>query len=206
MEEWSISWPASAPALCAPDLMAFVAAAITHDNVPGKRHDSELELSRTFSSGFVRDLQSPDRVRAVRAAFALGRTKKLMRVRSPNFAFSEAEADVRAFAMWCRGRAVAFAARGRFTHGAAARRCLQCVSRRLVPSRVDGCDADSAPAAGRITNWCRTAIPLRIAAVRRVDAHFVLSGTPVALRGYLLSSEPTTKNAFSRRSMMRRQK
>ena len=60
---------------CAPDLMAFVAAAITHDNVPGKRHDSELELSRTFSSEFVRDLQSPDRVRGVRAALALGRTK-----------------------------------------------------------------------------------------------------------------------------------
>jgi hypothetical protein len=55
--------------------MAFVAAAITHDNVSGKRHDSELELSRTFSSEFVRDLQSPDRVRGVRAALALGRTK-----------------------------------------------------------------------------------------------------------------------------------
>src|SRR5450755_3725452 len=55
--------------------MAFVAAASTHDDVPGKRHGIELELSRTFSSEIVRDLQSPDTARAVRAALALGLTK-----------------------------------------------------------------------------------------------------------------------------------
>jgi hypothetical protein len=56
-------------------LMAFVAAASTHNNVPGKRHGTELESRRTFSSEIVRDLQSPDRARAVRTALALGQTK-----------------------------------------------------------------------------------------------------------------------------------
>src|SRR5664279_527227 len=97
-------------------LMAFVAAASTHDDVPGKRHSSELELSRTFSSEFVRDLQSPDRVRAVRVALALGRTKDshafvplISRFRRGT------EADVRARRrIGSRGRALRFAARRRF--------------------------------------------------------------------------------------------
>jgi hypothetical protein len=64
-------------------LMAFVAAASTHDNVPGKRYGIELELSRTFSSEIFRDLQSPDRVRAVRAAFRARSEQKLKRAMVP---------------------------------------------------------------------------------------------------------------------------
>jgi hypothetical protein len=37
------SRPAGAPGYVSPALMAFVAAASTHDNVPGKRHGIELE-------------------------------------------------------------------------------------------------------------------------------------------------------------------
>lgn len=57
-------------------ILTTVARAATRcDDVPGKRHGIELESSRTFSSEFVRDLQSPDRACAARAALALGRTK-----------------------------------------------------------------------------------------------------------------------------------
>jgi cyclophilin family peptidyl-prolyl cis-trans isomerase/HEAT repeat protein len=54
-------------------LAAF--ARIYYDDVPGKRRSIELESLRVFSSAFVRDLQSPDSLRAARAALALGRTK-----------------------------------------------------------------------------------------------------------------------------------
>jgi peptidyl-prolyl cis-trans isomerase B (cyclophilin B) len=56
-------------------LTTMVRAATRCDDVPGKRHGIELESSRTFSSEFVRDLQSPDSACAARAALALGRTK-----------------------------------------------------------------------------------------------------------------------------------
>jgi peptidyl-prolyl cis-trans isomerase B (cyclophilin B) len=56
-------------------LTRVVAVASTHNDIPGKRHGIELEASRTFSSQFIRDLQSPDRGRAMRAALALGRIK-----------------------------------------------------------------------------------------------------------------------------------
>jgi peptidyl-prolyl cis-trans isomerase B (cyclophilin B) len=77
------------------------AAADRHEDVPGKRHGIELELSRTFSSEFVRDLQSPDRVCAVRAALALGRTKNPRALRPLILRFERGtDPDVRAMAIY----------------------------------------------------------------------------------------------------------
>jgi hypothetical protein len=59
-----------APAVYFSILAAISATVVLRADAPGKRRGIELESSRTFSSEIVRDLQSPDRVRAARAARA----------------------------------------------------------------------------------------------------------------------------------------
>jgi peptidyl-prolyl cis-trans isomerase B (cyclophilin B) len=80
------------------------AAADGDENVPGKRHGIELESSRTFSSEFLRDLQSPDIVRAARAALALGRTKDPRALRPLESRFERgSDPGVRAMAIYGTG-------------------------------------------------------------------------------------------------------
>ncbi len=85
-------------------VLTTVVTANTHYDVSGKRRGIELEFSRTFSSAFVRDLQSPDSVRAARAALALGRTKSKRALQPLIFSAARARnSGVRAMAIYGLG-------------------------------------------------------------------------------------------------------